>query len=225
MIPPTLAIADRRRPLADLEVPLALHDLMPGGRRWEVEIGFGKGRFLLATAAERPQDRFLGIEVAAKYFRLAERRATRRGLGNVALLQGEALYLLSAVLPRGFAHAVHVYFPDPWPKDRHHKRRLFDAQTVDLVLGLLAPEGSLYVATDHVDYGAQIVALLESHPALAVDRRDTWPEGPRTNYEMKYEREGRPIVRLEVRVVRPEAGLVHPEGREGVLAAASGEAP
>jgi len=101
-------------------------DLVPGAGEWEVEIGFGKGRFLLDQAAARPERRFLGIEVASKYYRLCRQRAERRGLDNVLVVRGEALYLLSAVFPARFAAALHVYFPDPWPKSRHHKRRLFD---------------------------------------------------------------------------------------------------
>jgi tRNA (guanine-N7-)-methyltransferase len=216
-----LAIGGRRESLESLEVPLSLDELLPGGDSWEVEIGFGKGRFLLATAEARPSARFLGIEVASKYFRLAERRSSRRGLGNLVLVRGEALYLLSAVLPRAFASAVHVYFPDPWPKDRHHKRRLFDRDTVDLVLGLLAPAGTLFFATDHTEYGDEVSSLLASHPALDVMSRSCWPEGPRTNYELKYEREERRIVRLEATLRSGAADLVHPDGVVGILSARS----
>jgi tRNA (guanine-N7-)-methyltransferase len=195
-----------------------LDRLLPGSGPWEVEIGFGKGRFLLARAAARPGRRFLGIEVAGEYFRLAARRARSRGLGNVALLHGEALYLLAAVLPRGFADELHVYFPDPWPKSRHQRRRLFSPASVDLVLGALAPGGRLWFATDFLDYGAEVEEILRSHPALAVERIDPgWPEGPRTNYEAKYVTEGRPILRLGATLVRsPEP---HPRGEAELLAA------
>ena len=131
---------------------------------------------------------------------------------------GEAVYLMSAVLPQGFARAVHVYFPDPWPKERHQKRRLFDAETVDLVLGLLEPGGHLYFATDFLEYGVQVEELLRSHPALEVDRVHEWPEGARTNYESKYEREGRPILRLSARL-SADADLMHPRGVEDIWTA------
>jgi tRNA G46 methylase TrmB len=127
------------------------------------------------------------------------------------------LYLLATALPRGFASAVHVYFPDPWPKSRHQKRRLFEVDTVDLVLGLLAPGGRLFFATDFTEYGGRVADLLDGHPKLEVRRRQCWPEGPRTNYEMKYEREGRPIVRLEASC--PAGVGLHPEGRSAVVAA------
>lgn len=207
--------------LRDLDAPLPLDRLVEGSGPWEVEIGFGKGRYLLDRAEAEPQNRFLGIEIASKYHRILRDRARRRGLPNVASIRGEALYLISAALPVGFAQAVHVYFPDPWPKARHHKRRLFDPETVDLVLGLLAPGGRLWFATDFLDYGELVQEILESLPGLAVEpRSEPWPEGPRTNYEAKYVEEGRPILRLgaQFRNGTPPAEL-HPEGEIGVTAA------
>lgn len=217
-MPPTLvARADLEEPLRRLPAPLPLSEWLAGDRPWEVELGFGKGRYLLRRAAEDPAGRFLGIEVVSRYYRLVRRRMRRRGIDNLVLLRGEALYLLATALPRGLASAVHVYFPDPWPKARHQKRRLFEADTVDLVLGLLAPGGRLLFATDFTEYGGRVAELLAAHPQLDVCRHDAWPEGPRTNYEAKYEREGRPIVRLEARC--REAVTLHPEGRHAVVAA------
>lgn len=205
--------------LGELSAPLPLDALVPGNGPWEVEIGFGKGRFLLRRSLESPERRFLGIEIAAEYHRLFVSRARRKGIANWLALRGDALYLLSSVLPTGFATAVHVYFPDPWPKTRHRKRRLFDAETVDLVLGLLLPSGRLSFATDFLEYGESVATLLEGHPDLEVTRLPgPWPEGPRTNYEAKYEIEGRPILRLEATLTRSPAPL-HPLGRAAVLAA------
>ncbi len=185
---------------------------------WEVEIGFGKGRYLLRRAALEPAGRFLGIEIAGEYFRLVARRVARRRLANVVLLEGEAQYLAGAVLPKGFARAVHIYFPDPWPKLRHHRRRLFAPDSLDLVQGLLAPGGNLYFATDFLAYGEEVRELLVSHPGARVTVYDgPWPDGARTNYEAKYIVEGRPILRLEVAF----AGAVapHPRGLLDLLVA------
>jgi tRNA (guanine-N7-)-methyltransferase len=226
--------APERWSLAEVGAPVELDRLLPpapvtaagdgpgagAGGPWELEIGFGKGRYLLRRARESPERRFLGIEMAARYFRIMVDRARRRGLGNVLGIRGEALYALSAVLPRGFAEVTHVYHPDPWPKARHHKRRLFDPLTVDLVLGTVRPGGTLCFATDHLEYGEVVVELLESHPDLAVHRLDgPWPDGPRTNYEAKYVEEGRPILRLVVTVESAEPAGLHPDGREGIVAA------
>jgi len=194
---------------------------------WEVELGFGKGRFLLASAAAAPGRPFLGVEMVSKYFRLAAHRAGARALDNLVLLRGEALYLISTLLPAAMARTVHIYFPDPWPKSRHHRRRLLDPRTVDLVLALLEPtSGRLCFATDHVEYGEAVVETLEAHPAVDVDLLPgAWPEGPRTNYEAKFEVEGRLIVRLVARLRPDAASLLHPVGRESILVAPAGDQP
>jgi tRNA (guanine-N7-)-methyltransferase len=218
---------DELAPRAAAGVPLPaaerLRLAVAAGGAWEVELGFGKGRYLLSRAAAEPSIRFLGIEVVAEFFEIAARRAARRELRNLVLLHGEALYALDALLPRGFARALHVYFPDPWPKQRHHKRRLFEPATVDLLLGPLEPGGRLFFASDHLDYAARVLEVLESHPRLRVERVEgLWPGGARTNYEAKYAREGRPILRL-VATLEPGAGgreaLLHPDGRRDLLVA------
>lgn len=216
-----LATAAGDRRLDEVEVPLNLDAVVPGSGPWEVEIGFGKGRYLLERAAAEPGGRFLGIEIASRYHGIFVHRARRRHLVNWLALQGEAAYLMSTVLPRGFARAVHVYFPDPWPKSRHHKRRLFEPESVDLVLGLLAPGGRLFFATDFLEYGELVLEILRGVPGLAVERRgEPWPEGPRTNYEAKYVAEGRPILRLEAAVAeRARVRALHPQGAVGVLSA------
>lgn len=213
--------AQRELELRTLPLPLPLNDLAPGEGAWEVELGFGKGRYLLRRAREDPRGRFLGVEIASPYYRLARDRAARRGLGNLVLLRGEAAYLLATSLPRSFAAAVHVYFPDPWPKDRHRKRRLFDPETVDLVLGLVRPGGRLCFATDFLEYGELVTDLLAGHPAVDVESvGGAWPEGSRTNYEARFVAAGRPVVRLvATRRAAVTADLVHPGGRPGVLAA------
>lgn len=219
--PVAVATGPRDYSLADLAVPLPLDTLVPGDGPWEVELGFGKGRYLLRRAEAEPGRRWLGVERASKYFRLFVRRVRRRGLENFLVLHGDALYLLSVVLPRGFATAVHIYFPDPWPKSRHHKRRLLHPATVDLILGLLIPGGRLYFATDFLEYGEEVGETLRGHPAVrVVERPGPWEDGARTNYEAKYMAEGRPILRLEATLTGSDAGpLFHPGGRWAVLAA------
>ena len=214
MVPLALSVAGREAGNGSLGAPLRLDELVPGDGPWEVELGFGKGRFLLARAAAHPERRFLGVEQVSEYYRLVARRAGRRRLANLVVIRGEALYLAAARLPRGFAAAVHVYFPDPWPKNRHRRRRLFDAQSVDLVLGLLRPGGELLFATDFLDYGEAVLRILAGYPQLRIARLAGWPEGPRTHYESKYVLEGRPILRARAALDAP-ALEPHPQGESG----------
>jgi tRNA (guanine-N7-)-methyltransferase len=210
------------RELGPRELEAELRRRRRAGARLEVEIGFGKGRYLLARAAAEPDVTFVGIESATLYWAEATRRAERCGLGNLITIRGDALYVLAVCLERECASAVHVYFPDPWPKTRHHRRRLLDPGTVDLVFGLLAPGAVLWFATDHAEYGAAVLDVLARYPAAAVERVEgPWPDGRRTHYETKYEAEGRPILRL-VATRRAPAGasLLHPDGAGTIAAGA-----
>lgn len=225
-LPVLVWTARGERRLEDLDLPLPLDRLAPGEGPWEVELGFGKGRHLLRRAAELADHRYLGLEVASKYYRMVRERAARRSLDNVVLIRGEAEYLLATALPSRFVEVLHVYFPDPWPKSRHHRRRFLDAGSVDLVVGLLRPGGRMCFATDHLDYGEEVAALLLGHPALTGRRLTApWPGGPRTNYEAKYVREGRPILRLELERRAGDDELLHPCARAEVACAWRAAAP
>ena len=217
MRPVIVALPNGDSVLRDQDCRLDLDRLLPGDGAWEVEIGFGKGRYLLRRALEEPDRRFLGIEIATKYQRILSRRARRKGVENLVALRGEALLVLAAVLPQGFAETVHVYFPDPWPKARHNRRRLFDPESVDLVLDLLKPGGKLCFATDFLEYGALVEDLLESFPGVDVQRvPGVWADGARTNYEAKYIEEGREILRLEAKP-QPDRSRFHPRCGDAVL--------
>ncbi len=203
--------------LDECDCPLDMDRFLTGRGEWEVEIGFGKGRYLLRRAESEPESRFLGIEIASKYQRILARRARRRQLPNLASVRGEATLVLTSLLPRQFARVVHVYFPDPWPKAKHNRRRLFDPASLDLVLDLLTPEGELCFATDYLEYGRLVEELLRSYPGLEVERHvGEWPDGARTNYEAKYIEEGREILRLVARPTPSRADL-HPRGHEELL--------
>lgn len=158
----------------------------------EIEVGIGKGRFLLAAAAARPGVLHLGIEWANKYLRFAEARAARRGLDNVRFARADARELVERAVPDASVSAYYVFYPDPWPKKRHHKRRFFRPATLDAVARTLVPGGLLHAATDHDEYWAAIAELLDAHPAferLATFGGDTFPlppDEPLTNFEVKY---------------------------------------
>jgi tRNA (guanine-N7-)-methyltransferase len=185
--------------------PFDFRALFGNARSVEIEIGIGKGRFLLAQAAARPEVNFLGVEWSLKYLRLAKERAQRQGLTNVRLFRGDARHVLAALLPDRSVARVHVYCPDPWPKKRHHKRRLFTPLTVPHFGRVLIPGGFLDLSTDVRDYFEEIVSLV---PAASGLREGTDPLFPiesaagRTSYEAKYLKAGRLIHRATY--VRPD---------------------
>ena len=165
-----------------------------------VEIGCGGGRALLNMALARPAENFLGVELCGEYYRMAHARANKRRVENVRVIVAEAQYLLACFFPDRCVQEYHIYFPDPWPKKRHHKRRLFNPPFCAQLRRTLLPGGVLYVATDDQEYYAEIEPLLRE--ALAVEPHPgVWEEAPlgRTNFEVKYMAAGRPIYRLVAR--------------------------
>ncbi|MBN1347600.1 MAG: tRNA (guanosine(46)-N7)-methyltransferase TrmB [Phycisphaerae bacterium] len=170
----------------------------------EMEIGCGKGGFLLRRAREHPQRNYFAIEWASKYYTYAADRFRRWGLDNVRLMRTDARHLMTHQFPNAVLSVLHVYHPDPWPKKRHHKRRLFNAEFVDAAVGALIPGARWAVQTDHAEYAEIIQGLLLNHPQLEPMEFDdpefgTTDERTETNFEVKYLRQGRHIYRLAVR--------------------------
>ena len=135
------------------DAPLDLAEFLPPGAPLEVDLGCGAGRFLLARAAANPGTRYIGIDRMGCRVRGLNSRITRDGPGNVRLLLAEAMHALEIHLPRHRVQTLYIHFPDPWPKRRHHGRRLFaQPHFLECVHNLLVPGGTLQIATDHADY-------------------------------------------------------------------------
>lgn len=177
-----------------VSVPLRWSELFASPGPPEVEIGSGKGRFLLELAALRPETGFLAVERAGKYHRLVCDRVARRGLANVRLLRTTAEDLLYRLLAPASVAAFYVLFPDPWPKKRHHKRRFINPENVAALARALAPGGRLLVKSDHPGYGEVIAEVLGAAPGLAaLDAEAAFAGLPETGFERKYREQGRPI--------------------------------
>ena len=186
-------------------VPLVWEELFGSPMPVDVEIGSGKGRFLLELAARHPERGFLGVERAAKYHRLVCERAAKRGLTNVRQLRTTAEDLLFRLLPPASVGNLYVLFPDPWPKKRHHKRRLITPEVVEAMTRALVPGGRLLVKTDHPGYAEVIAGVLSGAAGLeALPAAEAFAGLPPTGFETKYLREGRPIHAFALR--KPAAG-------------------
>ena len=191
---------DRIIDLARVEVPLDVRGLFGATVPLEVELGAGKGRFLLEWGTAHPEIGLIGVERARTYLEMAARRAARGGLANVRLLHTTAEDLLFRCLTAGSVVAVHVYFPDPWPKTRHQKRRFFRPENVARLAEVIAPGGLLRVKTDHDGYAAVIARVLAAEERLQpVAAAAAFAAIPASNFEVKYAREGRLVHRFAYR--------------------------
>ena len=151
---------------ADLEPLAPLLRLAP---RAELEIGSGNGNFLAAHSAGHRDTLVIGTEVKLERCRKSARKLAAAGAGNGLIIHGRAESVIGWLPPESL-DAVHVYFPDPWPKRRHRKRRLLRGSTIAQLARLLRPGGCLHLVTDFFDYYLQAVVLLLLQPGLEVSR-------------------------------------------------------
>lgn len=154
-----------------------------------VEIGFGMGEATAQIAQTQPATDFLGIEVHAPGVGALLQRIERLGLGNLKVIRHDAVDVLEHMIPAHALAGVHVFFPDPWHKLRHHKRRLIQPAFVRLLASRLAPDGYLHCATDWEPYAEQMLAVLSAEPVLRNSARD-YAARPAYRPETKFERRG-----------------------------------
>lgn len=167
----------------------------------ELEIGMGKGTFLTEQARARPEVNFFGIEWANWFWRYASDRLRRHNCTNARTVRAEALFFLREHVPADSLSVLHVYFPDPWPKKRHHKRRLIQEPFMKQAERVLIAGGRLQVVTDHQGYFEENIEPAIRASALTIvdyNRPGSAGEGEfvGTNFERKYQREGRPFYAL-----------------------------
>jgi tRNA (guanine-N7-)-methyltransferase len=185
--------------------PLRLESLFAAVQPLEVDVGCGKGRFLAARAASNPGTNYLGVDRQISRLRKAMRKALRFAPANVRLLYAEAFHAVRHLLPSGSVSVFYASFPDPWPKRRHHRRRLFTPAFLDALHDALSDGGAVHVTTDHAEY-AQVVRAF-----FAADGRFE-PVGPflpaseeeRTEFDLVFARQGAEVVRCSYRK-RPSA--------------------
>ncbi len=177
----------------------------------EIEIGAGKGRFILAESKKRTDVNFIAIERSRKFLRIGLLRASKDSCPNCRFLCLDADFVLKLLIRPESVQAYHVYFPDPWPKGRHQKRRLFNPRFIEKMAETLSEEGILYLRTDHEEYFHETHARLLESGLFRVLEETTSEETIQdfeeadenaTHYEIKWRMASRKIFSVRYQVFR-----------------------
>lgn len=178
--------------------PLAIEELFGREAPVVLEIGFGNGETLVEQAAAHPQRNYLGIEVHDPGIGHCLLQIEQAGIDNLRLMAHDAIEVLTDQVPDGSLARVNLYFPDPWPKKRHHKRRLLQPAFLALIASKLEPSGSLHVATDWANYAEHIDEVCADDPHFTIAERvehagDRPIDRPTTKFERRGLRKGHRI--------------------------------
>jgi tRNA (guanine-N7-)-methyltransferase len=187
------------QPPESLTSRLDLEKIFGRSAALQVDLGCGDGSFICALAQLLPDKNFLGIELLSRRIRSATHKAA--ALSNVRLLQIESSYAVRYLLPSESVEAFYLLFPDPWPKRRHHPRRIVTADFLNTVRDALQDKGVIHIATDHLEYFQQIKALAESAPGFM--RTDIDVDLPQSRFGLAFQKLGAPIHWLALRKVSP----------------------
>jgi tRNA (guanine-N7-)-methyltransferase len=188
--------------------------LFPGreGAPLEVDLGSGDGAFLVEMAKRFPERNFLGVERLLGRVRRTCRKLACAGACNARVIRLESHYLIRYLLPPGSVQIFHVMFPDPWPKRRHHAKRLIQTAFLDDAQTALAPGGELRLTTDDAPYFQYMRKVFEAHPGFAEEPWTPGPDYPRTDFEAMFRSHGLPIHRALLRKHRTAVPREGPGG-------------
>ena len=146
--------------------PLNLTELFPRPQPLEIELGCGDASFLLNYALAHPERNFIGVERLGGRIRKLDRKGRRAGLTNLRGVRIESGYFLEYLVPPKSATALHIYFPDPWPKRKHLKNRFINERFTEIAQRVLVPGGIVYLRTDHADYFEQMTTVFAASTAF-----------------------------------------------------------
>ncbi|HXY34641.1 MAG TPA: tRNA (guanosine(46)-N7)-methyltransferase TrmB [Planctomycetaceae bacterium] len=192
--PPVVDLRPYFLTLNDLTGPLAWSVLFGNANPVEIDVGCGRGLFLFSASTSNPAVNYLGLELDYHEGRRAARRLWKRSLPNARVLGGDARIALAKFVPSHSVDAVHVYFPDPWWKRRHKRRRLFTDEFVDLAAGVLKRGGLLHSWTDVEEYFGVIRALMDHHAEFeALPPPVESPPAHDLDYRTSFERKKRQL--------------------------------
>jgi tRNA (guanine-N7-)-methyltransferase len=187
--------------LCSIVEPLDLNGLFPRPQPLEVELGCGDASFLIALAQRHPERNFIGIERLLGRISKLDRKGRRAGLKNLRGVRIESAYFLQYLLPPRSAEAIHVYFPDPWPKKRHHKHRLVNESFPDLVRAALAPGGKLFLRTDDGPYFSQMAEIFDVRKEFQKIETPTELAALLTDFEKEFSARGIKTLRAAYQLI------------------------
>jgi tRNA (guanine-N7-)-methyltransferase len=176
--------------LRSIVEPIDLAELFPLSQPLEVELGSGDGSFLAEYARRHPERNFIGIERLLGRLRKLDRKGRRAGLSNVRAIRIESSYFLRYLLPPGSAAALHIYFPDPWPKRKHHHNRLINEEFPSIARRALAPGGAVFLRTDDPDYFDQMTSVFDKCEAFRPVETPGELLGVLTDFESDFQAQG-----------------------------------
>jgi tRNA (guanine-N7-)-methyltransferase len=174
-------------------------EIFPRPQPVEVELGSGDGSFIVAYAAAHPGRNFFGVERLLGRLKKIDRKGRRGGLTNLRALRLEAAYTLEYLIPPGSVGALHIYFPDPWPKKRHRHHRLIGERFPALARRALAPGGAVYLRTDDVDYFAQMQEVFAGAEGFGAVETPAELAAVTTDFEREFNARGIPTLRAAYR--------------------------
>ena len=178
---------------------IELAQLFPQNQPLEVELGSGDGTFLVDYAGRHPEHNFIGVERLLGRIRKMDRKGRRAGLINLRGVRIESSYFLEFLLPAQSAAALHIYFPDPWPKRKHRRHRLINERFPTLAHRALAPGGTVHLRTDHQDYFEQMTAVFAASPAFRPVETPTELSALLTDFERDFQARGIKTLRAAYR--------------------------
>ncbi len=180
---------------------IELTNIFPRAQPVEVELGSGDGSFLVEYAAQHPEHNFIGVERLLGRIRKMERKGLRSGLRNLLGVRIESSYFLEYLLPPNSATALHVYFPDPWPKRKHRRHRLINERFPTLAQQALVPGGMVYLRTDDQNYFEQMMEVFAARPPFRPMPTPAELVQLRTDFEKDFEARGIKTLRAAYQAV------------------------
>lgn len=206
--PAAVKLAKEATAIDLFESPKSWREIVGDQKRIEFEIGSGKGLFLQNASTASPETFFVGIEIAGKFANRAAQRLAKRSLTNTAMLKGDAKRFLQEVVPEDSVARVHCYFPDPWWRNKHKKRRVLNEQTLRDIVRVLKDGGEFHFWTDVLDYYEHIcIEVMDTTPLLGPsyvpERAAEHSMDFQTHFERRARNDSQPVYRAIFR--KPKA--------------------